>query len=74
MAEVEEVVDEATAANEQPEPEQTAESDSVSISDAATTTVSQNYSTLAVDAAMNVTTNDGATNNVVAAPLSLSNA
>ena len=28
VAEVEEVVDEATAANEQPEPEQTAESDS----------------------------------------------
>lgn len=74
VAEAEEVVDEATAANEQPEPEQTAESDSVSISDAATTTVSQNDSTLAVDAAMNVTTNDGASNNVVAAPLSLSNA
>ena len=69
VAEVEEVVEEATAANEQPEPEQTAESDSVSISDAATTTVSQNDSTVAVDAAMNVMTN-----NVEAAPLPLSNA
>ncbi|MBC6498322.1 GA module-containing protein [Weissella confusa] len=38
VAEVEEVVEEATAANEQPEPEQTAESDSVPTSNAATTT------------------------------------
>ncbi|WP_447408837.1 hypothetical protein ACDP95_00775 [Weissella confusa] len=74
VAEVEEVVDEATAANEQPEAEQTAEGDSVPTSNASTTTGSQNDATVAVDATKNVTTNDGSMNNVVAAPLPLSNA
>ncbi|MCW0927035.1 hypothetical protein [Weissella sp. LMG 11983] len=41
---------------------------------ASTTTGSQNDAIVGVDAAKNVTTNDGATNNVVAAPLPLSNA
>ena len=74
VAKVEEVVDEATAANEQPEPEQTAEGDSVPTSNASTITSSQNDATVAVDATKNVTTNDGATNNVAAAPLPLGNA
>nr|WP_301282263.1 hypothetical protein [Weissella confusa] len=74
VAEVEEVVEEATAANEQPEPEQTAESDSVPTSNTATTTNYQKDETVAVDTAMNVATNDESTNNVVAAPLPLSNA
>ena len=69
VAEVEEVVDEATAANEQPEPEQMAESDSVPTSNASTTTSSQKDATVVADAAKNV-----ATNNVVVAPLPLSNA
>lgn len=73
VAKVEEVVDEATAANEQPEPEQTAEVDSVPTSNASTITSSQNDATVAVDATKNVTTNDRATNNVATAPLPLSN-
>lgn len=67
-------MDEATAANEQTESEQTAESDSVPTSNASTTTSSQKDATIVADAAMNVTTNDGATKNVVAEPLPLSNA
>ena len=74
VAEVEEVVDEATAANEQPEPEQTPESDSVPTSNISTTTGSQSEETVPADAAMNVATNDGSTNNVVNPPLPLSNA
>lgn len=64
VAKVEEVVDEATAANEQPEPEQAAEVDSAPTSNASTITSSQNDATVAVDATKNVTTNDRATNNV----------